>query len=137
VGEGWINGGFMVFEPAVFDYLSSDDCSLETDALERLAADRQLGAYKHEGFWQCMDTLRDKNLLERLWERDEAPWAVWNRPAHAFRNAPATVPTATMPIPSPMPHLQVPVWQTAVRVDPPEPPRPSFRRRTKDTLPLD
>jgi glucose-1-phosphate cytidylyltransferase len=76
-GEGWINGGYMVLEPQVFEYLHDDACSLESDALERLAADGQLAAYKHEGFWQCMDTLRDKNLLDRLWERDEAPWKTW------------------------------------------------------------
>lgn len=137
VGEGWINGGFMVFESAVFDYLSEDTCSLETDALERLAADRQLAAYRHEGFWQCMDTLRDKNLLDKLWERDEAPWAVWNQPATRSRTAPATPAMATMPVPSPMPHLKVPVWQTAVRVDPPEPLRRTFHRRTKDSHLLD
>ena len=77
-GEGWINGGFLVFEPAIFDYLEDDKSSLESNALERLAADRQLAAYRHEGFWHCMDTLRDKNLLERLWEQNQAPWAVWN-----------------------------------------------------------
>jgi glucose-1-phosphate cytidylyltransferase len=76
-GEGWINGGFLVFEPAVFKYLDGDQSSLEADALERLAADRQLVAYRHERFWQCMDTLRDKRLLERLWQEDRAPWKVW------------------------------------------------------------
>ncbi|MCA1817676.1 MAG: glucose-1-phosphate cytidylyltransferase [Acidobacteria bacterium] len=77
VGEGWINGGFMVFEPSVFDYLEGDETSLEADVLERLAADRQLAAYRHEGFWQCMDTLRDKRLLETLWHERRAPWKVW------------------------------------------------------------
>jgi len=77
IGEGWINGGFMVFEPAVFDYLKDDTSSLEADALERLAADQQLAAYKHEGFWQCMDTLRDKRLLESLWQEQRAPWKTW------------------------------------------------------------
>lgn len=77
IGEGWINGGFMVFEPGVFDYLDSDDSSLEADALERLAEDGQLAAYRHELFWQCMDTLRDKRLLDRLWEEGEAPWKSW------------------------------------------------------------
>jgi glucose-1-phosphate cytidylyltransferase len=76
-GEGWINGGFLVFEPAVFDYLSGDDSSLEADALERLAADGQLAAFRHAGFWQCMDTLRDKHLLESLWREGRAPWKVW------------------------------------------------------------
>jgi glucose-1-phosphate cytidylyltransferase len=74
LGEGWINGGFFVFEPGVFDYLEGDDTSLELHALERLAADRQLAAYRHDGFWQCMDTLRDKRLLESLWQQGNAPW---------------------------------------------------------------
>jgi glucose-1-phosphate cytidylyltransferase len=77
IGEGWINGGFMVFEPAIFRYLTNDDGHLEVDALERLAADGQLAAYRHESFWQCMDTLRDVRVLENLWERGDAPWAVW------------------------------------------------------------
>ena len=77
IGEGWINGGFMVFEPAIFDYFKSDDDSLEADALERLASDRQLAAYRHDRFWQCMDTLRDKRLLESLWQQNRAPWKVW------------------------------------------------------------
>lgn len=79
IGEGWINGGFMVFEPTVFDYLAGDDTSLEADALERLAAEGQLAAYRHEGFWQCMDTLRDLRLLENLWQSGEAPWKVWDQ----------------------------------------------------------
>jgi glucose-1-phosphate cytidylyltransferase len=78
IGEGWINGGFLVFEPAVFDYLKGDQSSLEADALEKLAADRQLAAYRHEDFWQCMDTLRDKRLLETLWQEQRAPWKVWD-----------------------------------------------------------
>ena len=77
VGEGWINGGFMVFEPAVFGYLDNDSSILEREGLERLAKDRQLAAYKHDRFWQCMDTLRDKRLLERLWQEGQAPWKVW------------------------------------------------------------
>jgi len=77
IGEGWINGGFLVFEPAVFDYLSGDESSLEADALEKLAADRELVAYRHEGFWQCMDTKRDMNLLESLWRSNDAPWKAW------------------------------------------------------------
>jgi glucose-1-phosphate cytidylyltransferase len=77
IGEGWINGGFMVLEPKVFDYLEGDLSSLEVDGLERLAAARQLKAYHHEGFWQCMDTLRDKRLLESLWSEHRAPWKVW------------------------------------------------------------
>jgi glucose-1-phosphate cytidylyltransferase len=77
IGEGWINGGFLVFEPALFDYIEGDATSLEADALERLAEDRQLAAYRHDDFWQCMDTLRDKRLLEALWESGEVPWKVW------------------------------------------------------------
>ena len=76
-GEGWINGGFLVFEPSVFNYLTGDQSSLESDALEHLAADRQLIVYRHERFWQCMDTLRDKRLLESLWHEGRAPWKVW------------------------------------------------------------
>jgi len=75
-GEGWINGGFLVFEPGIFDYLDSDECSLEIDLLERLAREGQLAAYKHEGFWQCMDTIRDKELLQRLWQTNP-PWKLW------------------------------------------------------------
>jgi len=77
IGEGWINGGFLVCEPEIFRYLDGDDSSLEVDALERLAVDRQLAAFRHEGFWQCMDTLRDKRLLESLWSGNRAPWKVW------------------------------------------------------------
>lgn len=77
IGEGWINGGFLVFEPEVFEYLERDHTSLEAYALERLAEDRQLVDYKHDGFWQCMDTLRDKRLLESLWREDRAYWKVW------------------------------------------------------------
>ncbi|HEV8613211.1 MAG TPA: glucose-1-phosphate cytidylyltransferase [Gemmatimonadales bacterium] len=71
---GWINGGFFVFEPGVFDYLEGDDSILERTPLERLAADGQLMAYQHTGFWQPMDTLREKELLESLWATGQAPW---------------------------------------------------------------
>ncbi len=77
IGEGWINGGFLVCQPEIFDYLEDDDSSLEADALETLAAKGQLAAYRHEDFWQCMDTLRDKRLLEGLWQGHRAPWKVW------------------------------------------------------------
>lgn len=77
IGEGWINGGFLVFEPAIFDYIKDDSSSLESDALDRLAAESQLAAYRHEDFWQCMDTLRDKRLLDSLWQDGTAPWKVW------------------------------------------------------------
>jgi glucose-1-phosphate cytidylyltransferase len=76
-GSGWINGGFMVLEPGVIDYIDADSTSFETEVLERLARDGQLQAYKHEGFWQPMDTLREKRLLEALWESGKAPWKVW------------------------------------------------------------
>jgi glucose-1-phosphate cytidylyltransferase len=77
IGEGWINGGFMVCEPGIFDYLKDDQTSLEKEPLEYLAAAGQLAAYRHEGFWQCMDTLRDKKYLENLWQEGKAPWKVW------------------------------------------------------------
>lgn len=78
-GEGWINGGFFVFEPEIFDYLDDDQTILERSPMERLAQDGELMAYKHEDFWQCMDTLRDRNRLEELWQSGDAPWAVWQR----------------------------------------------------------
>ncbi len=77
IGEGWINGGFLVFEPGIFSYLKGDLASLEKDVLEQLAAEGQLAAYRHGDFWQCMDTLRDKILLENLWQKGEPPWRVW------------------------------------------------------------
>lgn len=77
-GEGWINGGFFVLEPKVLDYIEDDDSSFEHSALERLAAEEQLISYKHEGFWQPMDTLREHKLLETYWETGEAPWRVWS-----------------------------------------------------------
>lgn len=75
--EGWINGGFLVFEPAVLDYLSDDNSILENDALERMANEGELVAYRHYGFWQCMDTLRDKRQLEKAWESENPPWKIW------------------------------------------------------------
>ena len=74
LGEGWINGGFFVLEPAVFDYIDGDATLFEREPLEALAKDRQLMAYRHDGFWQCMDTLRDVRLLKGLWESGDAPW---------------------------------------------------------------
>jgi glucose-1-phosphate cytidylyltransferase len=73
--EGWINGGFFVFEPDVFDYLSGDRTVLEGEPLERLARDGQLMAYRHPGFWHCMDTIRDRDALNDLWRSGNAPWA--------------------------------------------------------------
>lgn len=75
--SAWINGGFFVLEPDVLDYIDGDDTVWERGPLERLAADRQLAAYRHRGFWQPMDTLRDRHLLEDLWSSGKAPWAVW------------------------------------------------------------
>ena len=77
IGEGWINGGFLVLEPGVFEHLPGDDTSLEAQTMEHLARIGQLAAYRHEGFWQCMDTLRDVKLLESLWQQGRAPWKVW------------------------------------------------------------
>lgn len=75
---GWINGGFMVMEPGVFNYLSTaENCVLERTPLETLARDGKLGIYKHSGFWQCMDTQRDRGMLEQLWSSGSAPWRVW------------------------------------------------------------
>lgn len=72
--DGWINGGYFVFNKQIFDYLAEDKTILERDPMERLARDGQMMAFKHDGFWQCMDTLRDKTLLEGLWNSGEAPW---------------------------------------------------------------
>ena len=76
--EEWINGGFFVLESGIFGYLDGDDTEWEREPLERLAKDGQLMAYRHNGFWQCMDTLRDRNLLQRLWEQGDPPWKVWD-----------------------------------------------------------
>jgi glucose-1-phosphate cytidylyltransferase len=73
--DSWINGGFFCFEPGVFDYLA-DDSVLEREPLERLAADGQLRAFRHEGFWDCMDTYKDAVLLNDLWESGDPPWQV-------------------------------------------------------------
>ena len=74
---GWINGGFMLLEPGIFDLLNGDSCVLEREPMERLAKDGQLGIYRHNGFWQCMDTQRDKTKLEERWQSGNAPWRVW------------------------------------------------------------
>jgi glucose-1-phosphate cytidylyltransferase len=73
----WINAGFMVMEPEVFDYIDGDETVLERVPLQRLSADGKLGVYKHGGFWQCMDTARDKGALETWWMSGGAPWKVW------------------------------------------------------------
>ena len=77
IGEGWINGGFFVLEPDVLDYIEGDQTYFEREPLERLARDGQLMAYRHDGFWQCMDALRDLRLLEQLWESGQPPWKIW------------------------------------------------------------
>jgi glucose-1-phosphate cytidylyltransferase len=76
--EGWINGAFFVLEPAIFDYIEGDETQWEKEPLEGLAKDGQLFAYVHDSFWQCMDTIRDKKLLESLWEGGSAPWKTWS-----------------------------------------------------------
>jgi glucose-1-phosphate cytidylyltransferase len=78
IGEGWINGGFMVFEPAVMDCIEGDDTILEAHTLGRLARDKQLSAFRHEGFWQCIDTLRDLKLLNKIWSEGSPPWKTWD-----------------------------------------------------------
>jgi glucose-1-phosphate cytidylyltransferase len=75
--EGWINGAFFVLEPSVFDYIEGDDTQWEKEPLERLAQDGQLVAYRHSSFWQCMDTLRDRYVLESLWQKGDPPWKTW------------------------------------------------------------
>jgi len=79
ISEGMVNGGFFVCEKGFFDYLSEDEsCVLEQEPLQRVAGDGQLAAYSHEGFWQCMDTYREWQLLTNLWESGRAPWKVWS-----------------------------------------------------------
>lgn len=79
-GEGaWINGGFFVLEPGVIDYIEGDETVWEQEPLQNLAQDGELSAFRHNGFWQPMDTLRDKNVLEDLWNSGEAPWQVWDQ----------------------------------------------------------
>jgi glucose-1-phosphate cytidylyltransferase len=76
--DSWINGGFFVCQPEVFDYIKDESTVLEQEPLETLANERNMKAYKHEGFWHAMDTLRDKNKLTQLWEAGQAPWKIWN-----------------------------------------------------------
>lgn len=75
--EDWINGGFFVLEPSVFDYIAGDATPWELEPVRKLVAEGELSAYRHEGFWQAMDTLREKNMLEQLWSEGKAPWKVW------------------------------------------------------------
>jgi glucose-1-phosphate cytidylyltransferase len=76
VTRGWINGGFFVCQPNFFDLIKDDQTVLEAEPLEQTASMGELMAYKHEGFWQCMDTIRDKDLLEELWSTNKAPWKI-------------------------------------------------------------
>jgi glucose-1-phosphate cytidylyltransferase len=76
-GDGWINGAFFVLEPGIFDYIAGDQTMWEREPLEQLALDGELVAYRHHSFWQCMDTLREKMLLEELWRGGAAPWKTW------------------------------------------------------------
>jgi glucose-1-phosphate cytidylyltransferase len=77
IRDRWINGAYFVLEPGVFDYVDGDDTQWEREPLERLAQEGQLMAYRHSSFWQCMDTLNDKRVLEELWQSGSAPWKVW------------------------------------------------------------
>jgi glucose-1-phosphate cytidylyltransferase len=76
-GEGWINGAYFVLEPEVFNYIEGDLTQWEKEPLENLAKEGQLMAYRHYSFWQCMDTLREKHILETLWQSGDAPWKIW------------------------------------------------------------
>jgi len=78
LGEGWINGAFFVLEPEIFDYIEGDDTVWEHEPLENLARDGELMAYRHDSFWQCMDTLREKHILENYWESGDPPWKIWS-----------------------------------------------------------
>jgi glucose-1-phosphate cytidylyltransferase len=78
IGEGWINGGFFVLQPGIIDYIAGDQTSWEFESLETLAAKQQVAAYQHENYWQCMDTVRDVNLLEKHWSEGNAPWKIWS-----------------------------------------------------------
>jgi len=76
--EGWINGAYFVLEPGIFDYIEGDETQWEKEPLEKLARDGQLMAYRHTSFWQCMDTLREKYILEKYWNSEKPPWKIWS-----------------------------------------------------------
>jgi len=78
--EGWINGAFFVLEPQVLDYIDDDKTMWEREPMERLAREGQLMAYKHDGFWQCMDSMRDMVRLQEIWDTGNAPWKTWEHP---------------------------------------------------------
>jgi glucose-1-phosphate cytidylyltransferase len=86
--EGWINGAFFVLEPEVFDFIDGDSTHFEREPLERLAREGQLMAYPHSGFWQCMDTIREKKILETYWESGNAPWQTWGEANASVSNLP-------------------------------------------------
>ena len=79
VHEGWINGGFMVFQPQVLELIAGDEDSLEQGLLSKLASMKELAVYQHSGFWQCMDTYREMTILSQLWQSGKAPWAPWRQ----------------------------------------------------------
>ena len=76
-GQGWINGGYFVLQPEVIDYIPSNETSFERFSLDKLAKEGQLMAYEHRGFWQPMDVIREKKMLENLWNSDSPPWKLW------------------------------------------------------------
>ena len=98
----WINGGFFVLEPGIFDYIDNDQTVWEKDPLERLAADGHLAAYRHAGFWQPMDTLRDRNMLEELWQAGKAEWNVWAQDAARPVTKPELDQILTAPLATPV-----------------------------------
>ena len=87
----WINGAFFVLEPEIFDYIADDDTQWELEPMERLAEEGQLQAWKHEGFWQCMDTLKEKHFLESLWDSGNAPWKTWENDDESSSNGPSGI----------------------------------------------
>ena len=87
----WINGAFFVLEPEIFDYIDGDDTQWELEPMERLAREGQLQAWKHEGFWQCMDTLKEKHFLESLWDSGNAPWKTWEKDDESSSNWPSGI----------------------------------------------
>lgn len=86
--NAWINGGFFVLKPEAINYIESDETSWESTALSKITQDKQLAAFRHEGFWQPMDTLRDKQYLQGLWDSNTAPWRVWDRVEEEAKNSP-------------------------------------------------
>ncbi|WP_311136883.1 MULTISPECIES: glucose-1-phosphate cytidylyltransferase [Hymenobacter] len=102
----WINGGFFVLEPSVFDYIDSDETVWEKAPLERLASEGRLAAFRHTGFWQPMDTLRDKNMLEEMWQQGRAQWKVWSNEPESAEPDPVLADILATPVVAP-PHQRV------------------------------